>query len=85
MRSVARSDAAQSKGRIQKRKTNRLQIIKSSLQGKAGPYKGPSPEVSRFIDHFVGGFFLDKASRLYNQKARLFPSSSSHIMAPIVI
>ena len=31
--------------------------------------KVPSPEVSRFIDHFVGGFFLDKASRLYDQKA----------------
>jgi hypothetical protein len=30
--SMARSDAAPFKGRIQKRKTNRLQIIKSSLQ-----------------------------------------------------
>jgi hypothetical protein len=29
----------------------------------------PSPEVSWFIDHFVGAFFLDKASRLYEQKA----------------
>jgi two-component sensor histidine kinase len=28
------------KGRIQKRKTNHLQIIKSSLQRTAGPYKG---------------------------------------------
>jgi hypothetical protein len=27
------------KGRIQKRKTNHLQIIKSSLQRTAGPYK----------------------------------------------
>jgi hypothetical protein len=35
---TARSDAAPFKGRIQKRKTNRLQIIKSSLQRTAGPY-----------------------------------------------
>jgi len=34
---MARSDAAPFKGRIQKRKTNRLQIIKSSLQRTAGP------------------------------------------------
>jgi hypothetical protein len=32
---MARSDAAPNKGRIQKRKTNRLQIIKSSLQRTA--------------------------------------------------
>jgi hypothetical protein len=36
---MARSDAAPFKGRIQKRKTNRLQIINSSLQRTAGPYK----------------------------------------------
>jgi len=29
----------------------------------------PSPEVSRFIDHFVGAFFPQQASRLYEQKA----------------
>ena len=33
---MARSDAAPFKGRIQKRKTNRLQITKSSLQRTAG-------------------------------------------------
>jgi hypothetical protein len=37
---MARSTNAPFKGRIQKRKTNRLQIIKSSLQRTAGPYKG---------------------------------------------
>jgi hypothetical protein len=26
-------------------------------------------EVSRFIDHFVGAFLLNKASRLHEQKA----------------
>jgi hypothetical protein len=31
--------------------------------------KVPSPEVSRFIDHFVGAFLLDKESRLCEQKA----------------
>ncbi len=36
---MARSTNAPFKGRIQKRKTNRLQIIKSSLQHTAGPYK----------------------------------------------
>jgi hypothetical protein len=45
----------------------------------------PSPEVSRFIDHFVGAFLLDKASRLHEQKASAVLSSSSHNMAPIVI
>jgi hypothetical protein len=44
----------------------------------------PSPEVIRFIDHFVGGFFLDKASRLYDQKANAVPVIVEHIMAPIV-
>jgi hypothetical protein len=47
--------------------------------------KVPSPEGSRFIDHFVGGFFLDKASRLYDQKASAVPVIASHNMAPIVI
>jgi hypothetical protein len=36
---MARSTNAPFKGRIQKRKTNRLQIIKSSLQRTAGPFK----------------------------------------------
>ena len=39
---MARSTNAPFKGRIQKRKTNRLQIIKSSLQRTAGPYKSAS-------------------------------------------
>ena len=30
----------------------------------------PPPEVSRFLDHFVGAFFLAQASRLYKQEAR---------------
>jgi hypothetical protein len=36
---MARSKSAPFKGRIQKRKTNYLQIIISSLQRTAGPYK----------------------------------------------
>jgi hypothetical protein len=36
---MARSTNAPFKGRIQKRKTSRLQIIKFSLQRTAGPYK----------------------------------------------
>src|SRR5262245_65858374 len=38
---MARSRSAPFKGRIQKRKTNHLQIIISSLQRTAGPYKVP--------------------------------------------
>ena len=38
---MARSDAAPFKGRIQKRKTNHLQIITFGLQRTAGPYKVP--------------------------------------------
>src|SRR5262249_45589742 len=36
---MARSGSAPFKGRIQKRKTNHLQIIISSLQRTAGPYR----------------------------------------------
>src|SRR5215813_3186189 len=35
---MARNTSVPFKGRIQKRKTNRLQIIKSGLQRTAGPY-----------------------------------------------
>ena len=37
---MARSTNAPFKGRIQKRKTNHLQIITFGLQRTAGPYKG---------------------------------------------
>jgi hypothetical protein len=36
---MARSTNPPFKGRIQKRKTNHLQIVKSSLQRTAGPYR----------------------------------------------
>ena len=48
---MARSTNAPFKGRIQKRKTNHLQIITFGLQRTAGPYKGancrraPRPQV----------------------------------------
>ena len=53
---MARSDAAPFKGRIQKRKTNRLQIIKSSLQRTAGPYKETHAlqQMASQCDHLVG-------------------------------
>ena len=35
---MARNTNVPLKGRIQKRKTNRLQIVKSDLQHTAGPY-----------------------------------------------
>jgi hypothetical protein len=40
---MAGSDTAPSKGRMQKRKTNPLQIVKSSLQRTAGHTKVPLP------------------------------------------
>jgi hypothetical protein len=43
---MARSTNAPFKGRIQKRKTSRLQIIKFSLQRTAGPYKGAKRRLS---------------------------------------
>jgi hypothetical protein len=44
---MARSKSAPFKGRIQKRKTNYLQIIISSLQRTAGPYKVPCMDGAR--------------------------------------
>ena len=41
---MARSTNAPFKGRIQKRKTNHLQIITFGLQRTAGPYKGATSE-----------------------------------------
>ena len=43
---MARSTNAPFKGRIQKRKTNHLQIITFGLQRTAGPYKGANDESS---------------------------------------
>ena len=52
---MAGSDAAPSKGRIQKRKTNPLQIVKSSLQRTAGPYKVPVADIGCSArDQFLG-------------------------------
>jgi hypothetical protein len=53
---MAGSDAAPSKGRIQKRKTNPLQIVKSSLQRTAGPYKSAMCGRLRFGKSFLHGF-----------------------------
>jgi hypothetical protein len=55
---MARSKSAPFKGRIQKRKTNYLQIIISSLQRTAGPYiesiatgKRGARDADRLWDH----------------------------------
>jgi hypothetical protein len=51
---MARSTNPPFKGRIQKRKTNRLQIIKSSLQRTAGPYsEGNLPAILTPELHFL--------------------------------
>ena len=46
---MAGSDAAPSKGRIQKRKTNHLQIFTFGLQRTAGPYKGARRRNARSV------------------------------------
>ena len=56
---MARSTNAPFKGRIQKRKTNHLQIITFGLQRTAGPYKGAryrlvAPQLVVLFGHLVG-------------------------------
>jgi hypothetical protein len=51
---MARSINPPCKGRIQKRKTNRLQIIKSSLQRTAGPYKSAIRAATLFTTPVYG-------------------------------
>jgi hypothetical protein len=46
-----------------------LQRIADLSQTSHQVRKMPITEVSRFIDHCVGAFFLAKAFRLYEQKA----------------
>jgi hypothetical protein len=53
---MARSTNAPFKGRIQKRKTNHLQIITFGLQRTAGPYKRANRRRhSRLFDYPVNG------------------------------
>jgi hypothetical protein len=57
---MARSANAPLEGRIQKRKTNNLQLITSGLQRTAGPYKSAktgceqSQQSAQLFDHLVG-------------------------------
>ncbi len=44
MSMMARNTNVPFKGRIQKRKTNHLQIVKSGLQRTAGPYRSATSE-----------------------------------------
>ena len=50
---MARSTKAPFKGRIQKRKTNHLQIITFGLQRTAGPYKRATNGHSGFLSEAV--------------------------------
>ena len=57
---MARSTNAPFKGRIQKRKTNHLQIFTFGLQRTAGPYRGATSgthaarQTAFLFDHLVG-------------------------------
>ena len=52
---MARNTNVPFKGRIQKRKTNRLQILKSDLQRTAGPYSRANKRHGGFTGHDAGG------------------------------
>src|SRR5437588_10317456 len=58
---MARNTNVPFKGRIQKRKTKRLQIVKSDLQRTASPYRCARKRLTalqqkgRLFDHLVGG------------------------------
>src|SRR5262245_30941326 len=70
---MARSANAPLKGRLQKRKTNNLQIITSGLQRTAGPYRCANFELMHrtkiaSLDHFVGT--QHKALRYYALERR---------------
>ena len=60
MSMMARNTNVPFKGRIQKRKTNHLQIVKSGLQRAAGPYRSAitgreqMQEIAPLFDHLVG-------------------------------
>ena len=55
------------KGRIQKRKTNHLQIIKSSLQRTAGPYKS-AIRAATFFTTSVYGSHKDRSIQVLSSQ-----------------
>jgi len=74
---MARSTKAPFKGRIQKRKTNHLQIITFGLQRTAGPYKGANliaaNVTSRDVSHSLT---LPNASERYTLHASRLQSET---------
>src|ERR1700736_3972614 len=58
---MAWSTNAPFKGRIQKRKTNHLQIIKSSLQRTAGPYRCATCGLSRLQPRLLDVRLVDRS------------------------
>jgi hypothetical protein len=76
---MARSTKAPFKGRIQKRKTNHLQIITFGLQRTAGPYKGANRDLiaanvtSRDVSHSLT---LPNASERYTLHASRLQSET---------
>src|SRR5262249_1603857 len=59
---MARSRSAPFKGRIQKRKTNHLQIIISTFERTAGPYKSANNGSDRlYVAYFAGRRMLARS------------------------
>jgi hypothetical protein len=74
---MARSSRAPSIGRIQKRKTNFLQIIIFGLQRAAGPYrwaneKGPMRDIRFSLDDLVG-YSITLSARTNNASGTVTP------------
>jgi hypothetical protein len=67
---MARSTNAPFKGRIQKRKTNHLQIITFGLQRTAGPYKGANRR------HALGYYSISSSPRFLSP-SNVFTASNS--------
>ena len=61
---MARSSKSPSIGRIQKRKTNLLQIIIFGLQGAAGPYRGATSRLMRCSENQRSAQFVALFDRL---------------------
>jgi len=68
---MAKSTNAPFKGRIQKRKTNRFQIIKSSLQRTAGPYKRARSDIAGLIRGRIGPYGI---APIRSSRCRMFPA-----------
>ena len=79
---MARSKRAPFKGRIQKRKTNRLQIVISGLHRTAGPYKVPQAVIGRVEKAMDRADYQSKPVRAFATEFCLDTQSDSQEVPP---